>query len=672
MGIFGALNTAVAGMRAQSFSLENISGNIANSQTTAFKRMDTSFVDMIPDAAASQQLSGSVTSNSRMTNTVQGDIQSNSIGTFMAINGDGFFVVSKPSSFSDNQPVFGGIDNYTRRGDFQPDKSGFLVNGAGYYLMGIPIDATTGNLVGSVPQLLKFQNDFLPAQPTTQIQYRANLASYPSTPGHDVNVPRSELLYPANFSANPIAGSPSPAKITGTGATLSADAVAVTTGTVDLSTLSSGGGNLVIGTTTIAIAPTDNLATVIGKINAQTATTQVTASASAANHLVLTSADADTPVTIGGTTTFALLGELGLSVGTQNPTNLLTQSAVAAGQTMTITIAPNDPASLTPPTTTTITFGTGPGEVSTLGDLAVALGGVTGATASVNSSNGNITITAASLSDTITVGGTATGLSFGMHTLSGLPSNQTVVANDVPAFLDASIGGGAVTAYDVSGSPVNIQLRWAKTDSATYGGTDTWNLFYQTSSLATGTDVAWKNVGVNYTFGANGQMNPPVTNLTLNNVVVDGISLGNVQIDHGSGGITQFADPNGNAQVNLLEQNGFAAGSLQQVSVSDKGRIVGSYSNGRTIDLAEITLANFSGANYLKREDGGAFQVTDESGPATYGTSGNIVGSSLEGSNTDIADEFTKLIVTQQAYSANTRVISSSNQMVQDLLNMLR
>ena len=50
MGIFGALTTAVTGMRAQSFALENISGNIANSQTTAFKRMDTSFVDLIPDA----------------------------------------------------------------------------------------------------------------------------------------------------------------------------------------------------------------------------------------------------------------------------------------------------------------------------------------------------------------------------------------------------------------------------------------------------------------------------------------------------------------------------------------------------------------------------------------------------------------------------------------------
>src|SRR4029079_8188031 len=96
-------------------------------------------------------------------------------------NGDGFFIVQKPSSFVDNHPVFDGVNLYTRRGDFKPDKHGFLVNGAGYYLMGLPIDSTTGNVTGSVPQLLQFQNDFLPAQPTTQIQYRANLASYPLT-----------------------------------------------------------------------------------------------------------------------------------------------------------------------------------------------------------------------------------------------------------------------------------------------------------------------------------------------------------------------------------------------------------------------------------------------------------------------------------------------------------
>ena len=59
--------------------------------------------------------------------------------------------------------------------------------------------------------------------------------------------------------------------------------------------------------------------------------------------------------------------------------------------------------------------------------------------------------------------------------------------------------------------------------------------------------------------------------------------------------------------------------------------------------------------------------MTDQSGPAIAGASGTISGSSVEGSNTDIADEFTKLIVTQQAYSANTKVITTANDMVQDL-----
>jgi flagellar hook protein FlgE len=664
MGIFGALTTAVTGMRAQSYALENISGNIANSQTTAFKRIDTSFEDLIPDASLTAQLGGNVVAQARMTNTVQGDIQSAQVATFMAINGSGFFVVQKPGSFADNRPVFDGVDLYTRRGDFQTDRDGYLVNGAGYYLMGIPVDATTGNLSGSVPQLLQFQNDFLPAQPTTKLDYRVNLASYPLTSAHDTSVPGSELLQQANFSANPIAGALSPAKIIGAGATLLPDAAAVATGSTDISGLSSAGGTLSINGTAIAIANTDNAAAIVGKINAVKLTTGVTASLDSSNHLVLTSADADKEIKIDGTSTLGVLGELGLAVGTTDPTNLLTQSVASQGQTLTVTIGANPPL--------TVTFGTGPGEVSTLAELSAALGGVTGGSGAVDTSNGNVTITAGNLTDTITIGGTATALSFGIHTLSGLPSNGTVVGNDVSTFIDESISGGAVTAYDTSGSPVNLQLRWAKIDSASSGGTDTWNLFYQVNSNATGTDVAWMNAGTNYTFGANGQMDPMVSTTSLNNVSIDGVNLGNLQLVHGSGGVTQFADANGNVQVNLLQQNGFPAGSLQSVAVNDKGRVVGTYSNGRTLDLAEITLANFHAPNSLKRIDGGAFETTDESGSATYDASGSILGSSLEGSNTDIADEFTKLIVTQQAYSANTRVITTSNQMVQDLLNMLR
>ena len=111
---------------------------------------------------------------------------------------------------------------------------------------------------------------------------------------------------------------------------------------------------------------------------------------------------------------------------------------------------------------------------------------------------------------------------------------------------------------------------------------------------------------------------------------------------------------------------------MQTVSIGDNGRVVGNYSNGRNIDLAQITLATFNGANFLKRLDGGAFEETDQSGNAVFGKAGTITGSALEGSNSDIADEFTKLIVTQQAYSANTKVITTANQMAQDLLNVLR
>ena len=665
MGIFGALNTAVSGMRAQSYALENVSGNIANSQTTAFKRIDTSFQDLIPDNIPSKQLAGGVIASARATNTVQGDIQNASVGTFMAINGDGFFVVQKPTSMQDNAPVFGGSDYYTRRGDFQPDKNGYLVNGAGYYLMGIPVDPATGNVSGSVPQLLQFQNDFLPAQQTTSIQYRANLASYPLTNNHDTDVPGSELLNPANFAANPVFGPAAPARILGSGATLSPDAVAVGTGSIDISALSSAaGGTIDINGTPITINAGDDENAVVAKINLQTGTTGITASLNGSNRLVLTSADADTNVAIGGTSTLALLSELGLSVGTTNATNLLTQNAVGTGQTMVIQVGANP--------SLTITFGTGVGQVSTLAELSTALGGITGGTGTVNTTNGNVTITASNMTDTIDINGTVSANVFGIQTMTAQPSNGSVIANDLQAFLDSSIGGGAVTAYDVSGSPVNIQLRWAKIDSQLYGGTDTWNLFYQVNSNATGTQAAWLNAGANYSFGPNGQMTPLVANLTLSNVTVDGVALGDVQVAHGAGGITQFADPNGNAQVNLLQQNGFPAGELQTVAISERGRIIGSYSNGRTIDLAEITLADFSGANFLKRIDGGAFEATDESGTPTYGASGKIIGSSLEGSNTDIADEFTKLIVTQQAYSANTRVVSTANEMTQDLLNMLR
>jgi flagellar hook protein FlgE len=254
----------------------------------------------------------------------------------------------------------------------------------------------------------------------------------------------------------------------------------------------------------------------------------------------------------------------------------------------------------------------------------------------------------------------------------GTAGTGVVIGSDNQTFLDETISGGATTAYDGNGAPVSLQFRWAKVESATQGGTDTWNLFYQVNPGATGTDVAWQNVGTDFKFGTNGQMQPVIGQITLAGLTVSGTTLGNVTMAFGTGGLTQFADTNGNTQVNQMQQDGYAAGQLESVSVSNEGRVVGAYSNGRNIDLAEVSIATFNGADFLKRIDGGAFEVTNECGEPIYGKGGSISGSSLESSNTDIEDEFTKLIVTQQAYSANTKVITTANTMVQDLLNVMR
>jgi flagellar hook protein FlgE len=460
MGLFDALSSAVSGLQGQSFAMQNISGNIANSQTIAYKGIDTSFSDLVPgDSTPSQQVAGGVIASSMTTNNVQGAIQSASSGTDMAINGDGYFMVQSPSSFSGGAPVFGSVDSYTRRGDFQLDANGYLVNGGGYYLEGIPIDPTTGNPSGTVAAPLQFQNNFLPANATTQIQYGINLPTLPQTNAYDPSTPNSELINPADFA---------------------------------------GGNPLAAGT---------------GQVQGQ----------------------------------------------------------------------------------------------------------------------------------------------------------------DVSTFVNESVDGGSVTAYDPSGTQANVQLRWAKTDSVANGGVDTWELFYQTDSSATsGTTVAWQNTGQSFVFDSSGQLNPSVTNVPLTGVTINGVSLGNISLSTPSGSITEFANSSGAATVNNLQQNGYAAGQLQTISVGNSGVITGTFSNGQNVALAEVPLVHFNSPNNLKSLNGGAYSATDTSGPAIAGASGKIEGQSLESSNTDIATEFTKLIVTQQAYSANTKIITTVNQMSQDLLNVIR
>src|SRR6266480_2035609 len=618
MGIFDALTTSVGGLQAQSFALQNISGNIANASTVGYKGIGTSFMDLIPQTSTPErQVAGGVTAFAQATITTQGTVSATTVATNMAINGQGFFNVQKPIGIVDNAPVFDGTTDYTRRGDFQLNAQGNLVNGAGYYLLGVTVDPKTGNPTGNVPKILQFQNNFIPAQATTAIQYAANLPTTPST-GAASGATAGTLvalggLNPLDFTTgfNPLVLGTPPQPFTD----------ATTTG-----------------------SPVNNKAAVAAPITAATLLNGTSPSDSLTTNFV-----AGNTITVNGTT---------ISFNSGSGT---TGSAAAGTLSIDVSL---------------------PG--STVGSLLTAIDAITGtANPSTISATGAITLhtgTTSDLSITSNNPSAFAALGFGATATAtrgggGTAGAGVVIGNDNTIFTSESISGGAVTAYDATGTPVNLQLRWAKTDSAALGSphTNTWNLFYQTNANATGAQVAWVNAGTNFVFSANGALTSPSgSTITLNNVAVGNQSLGALTVNFGSGGLTQYASTGGTASINEISQNGFAAGQLQSIAVNNNGLVVGTFSNGQNLDLASVSLSHFNGTNYLKALDGGAYAVTDLSGPAIIGASGTISGSALEGSNTDIADEFTKLIVTQQAYSANTKVITTANSMVQDLLNVLR
>ncbi|NCD24284.1 MAG: flagellar hook protein FlgE [Deltaproteobacteria bacterium] len=122
-------------------------------------------------------------------------------------------------------------------------------------------------------------------------------------------------------------------------------------------------------------------------------------------------------------------------------------------------------------------------------------------------------------------------------------------------------------------------------------------------------------------------------------------------------------------------QNGYAEGALQSTHVDGNGIIVGKFSNGQEQELYKIALADFINPQGLFREGGNLFSATKDSGAATSGWAGegklgSIVGSTLENSNVDLATEFVHMITTQKAFDANSKVITTSDQVVQTALGM--
>jgi flagellar hook protein FlgE len=176
MSLYSSMNTALSGMSAQSRALGHISDNVANTQTTGFKRTDTNFVSYISESNSEVHRPGTVLARPDFTNQVQGTIEQVENPLSMAISGQGFFTAALPvGTNEDGTKNFDARNFYTRAGDFNRDREGYMVNGSGYALQGWPV--TNGVVDKTQLTPIQVKEDVFTPTPTQELNLTGNLAA---------------------------------------------------------------------------------------------------------------------------------------------------------------------------------------------------------------------------------------------------------------------------------------------------------------------------------------------------------------------------------------------------------------------------------------------------------------------------------------------------------------
>ena len=263
-----------------------------------------------------------------------------------------------------------------------------------------------------------------------------------------------------------------------------------------------------------------------------------------------------------------------------------------------------------------------------------------------------------------------------------VPTTAMSVVANVPADPTATSNLSSETqVYDTAGSSHQLQTTWSQNSA------DNWTLTLSSPDNVAGGSTTIGSVAV--TFNPNGTL--AALGATTGAVGVTGsTTAGAIQIspDYGTGdepinvslgtfggtdGVTQFAGTDYDAISTT--QNGAAAGSFTSIAVDSQGNIDAQYDNGKTVNIAQVPITTFADANALQRQNGEAFTVSPNSGGAQTqhinqdGAGGLVVGST-EASNVDIASQLSQLIVAQQAYGANAKVITTANELLTTTLNI--
>jgi flagellar hook protein FlgE len=268
-------------------------------------------------------------------------------------------------------------------------------------------------------------------------------------------------------------------------------------------------------------------------------------------------------------------------------------------------------------------------------------------------------------------------------------STASLGANLPAAATAGDVENLTVKIYDSLGVEQNLQFTFTKNAAVNSWALTVANPTDAQSGAVSGTTAFNGGVALNVIFNGDGTLagydtdnNGTVDTGTLPNVAISAWTTGannstiatNLGTQNGSDGMTQYAD---NFTTYFVNQNGVRFGTYSNVTIDKDGLVTAVFDNGTTMPIFQLPVATFSDPNSLQTVNGNMYRETDRSGQALLnmagvGAAGQIAPNALEASNIDIANEFTNMIVTQRAYSAAAKIITTADEMLNELIQIKR
>jgi flagellar hook protein FlgE len=255
----------------------------------------------------------------------------------------------------------------------------------------------------------------------------------------------------------------------------------------------------------------------------------------------------------------------------------------------------------------------------------------------------------------------------------GLPQNGSVPTSRFDRLDPNSYNHSLqTTVYDNAGNTFAATIYFVRTQSTAAGDPiNEWDAYTFVGDQQAGTGGN-ATAPVTLQFDGSGALTSPTNATALDPVFPAGATAPlNISLDFGSA----TNQSTGTFTLAALEQDGFAAGTLDDVTISEDGLVTATFSNGTTQALGALALANFSNPTGLKQRGDARWSVTGDSGDAIVGTAGDqgfgrIQSGALERANVDITEELVALIAAQRNFQANAKAIETANTMTQAIFNL--